>query len=336
MQKIKSFLADISSPRERRLGEQFAFGARETIIHSLNVDDQTFFLGTLQHGWIDNTFDTNRPPIFDYRGKPYVDLVWSARGQKEMKNAGRKASLCIGAPWSHLARRIEENNSSALLKEKNQGKVVTYFPSKSHHGWESFIDTKLELLDLDKCRYRVCLYWLDYLNNDLRKDFERRGFEVVCAGFRGSSGNEIPWADLGGRSVFLINLWKIIAESSSIIVDDVSSAFWYALSLNKPTSVLKRSTYYNTWNSSDLRNPNLFVQENDKILNRYGIRNSFDGSPLNSKGELTELARAELGWEFAGNSGEDFERIRNYLIIDSRIPKKYLENYREKFSNLFE
>ena len=50
IQQVKRFLGDVTKPRERILCEQFAFGAREALIHSLSLDKQTFFLATIQPG----------------------------------------------------------------------------------------------------------------------------------------------------------------------------------------------------------------------------------------------------------------------------------------------
>ncbi len=333
-QGVKSFLVDVTSPRERRLGEQFAFGHRETIIHSLNLDAHTFFLGTLQHGWIDNTFGANRPRVFGKNGKPYVDLVWSRRGFEEMRKAGRKSVFPIGAPWAYLIKNIERRSAISPIKNGNQTKTFTYFPSHSHHGWETAIHANSVFFDANEYKRRICLYWLDYLKVDLRKSLEESGWEVVCAGFRGSSGNEIPWEDVGGRSTFLLNLWTILDSSDLIICDDVASAFWYSLAIRKPTILARTQSYFNTWNSSDLRNPVRYVQDNKSILNRYGISYNFDGSPLNTRGELTELGRFELGWECTEDLDYRSRIIDRYSTIDDRIPEKYVENFREKFSEL--
>lgn len=331
-QKLKTLASDITSPRERKLSEQFAFGAREALIFSLGLDTQTLFLAGIQHGYLPNSLAISRPKIYNNWGRLYVDLVWNSRGYEDLRSCGR-AAVPIGAPWAHLANRISKD-----LKGKPEIQVgqVCYFPAHSYHGWETKIDLNVRKLIKNGQKVIVCLYWLDFLNKDLVDSLKNQGFEVVCAGFRGSSGNEIPWADVGNRSTFLLNLWGFISRSEVIICDEVSSALWYSLSLGKPTMVLNKISHFKMWSTSDLKNPQKISQDNEKLLMQNGIKYDFDLRFLNSKGELTELAQRELGWEYVQGVNRLRSILHKYCVKEIRLPEEYVDSFRKKYQQILD
>ena len=91
---IREFLGAWFYPPEVQLSEQFNFGHREILIASNNLDPQTLFLGSLQHGWYEN--DPLQPvsQIRNRKLKPYPFLTWSLR-QKYFLEASKLFELKI-------------------------------------------------------------------------------------------------------------------------------------------------------------------------------------------------------------------------------------------------
>jgi hypothetical protein len=332
---LRKAVAEMSSPKERILNEQFAFGAREALSHALKLHPKSLFLGPIQHGWIDDKFHLSRPKILNNRGRVFTDFVWSERAQIELRKVGRRSVTQLGSPFAHLAVAANIQDTSPEVDVSKKEPLVTYFPNHSHHGWEAGFDTSLHFLKSFSRNTVVCLYWLDFINSDIRDHILNSGHNVACSGFRGSSGYEIPWANIGGRVNFLLNLYALIDKSDVVICDEVSSTFWYALSLGKSTMVLKKNTQYKTWNTSDLRHPVTHIKDSEAILRNFAIPYSFDMTLLNTRGELTALARRELGWEIALNPSELNLKLGTHYIIDDRLPARYVESFSQKFDALF-
>jgi hypothetical protein len=79
----------------------------------------------------------------------------------------------------------------------------------------------------------ISLYWTEYLDSILRDSLSDFGIQIVNSGYRGNGPFEKPSADIGGRSIYLLNVFKHICSHNKIICDEASTAFWYALSISK-------------------------------------------------------------------------------------------------------
>ena len=164
--QISRFVSDLIRPLERKLNEQFVFGHREVVIHSLNLHPQSFFLATLQHGWIDITSARNRPLVYSRKGMSYIDYVWSERARLELKNIKRSKVFVLGSPFAHLSHQFFSSEKLRLNRKFELFENVVYFPSHSHHGWESDIEVRFSKLKEISKSINVCLYWLDFLKED--------------------------------------------------------------------------------------------------------------------------------------------------------------------------
>jgi len=126
----------------------------------------------LQHGWTAHDF------IFLNSDKNNIQLVWSKRIARILSKNGFKKYFIIPNPF--ISYRIGKYNKC----ENASGTV--FFPQHTDEGWEATYDVEqlLKLL-LELPEYchplTVCLYYFDYINENLRKQFEKY-FKVVTAG----------------------------------------------------------------------------------------------------------------------------------------------------------
>jgi hypothetical protein len=218
------------------LSEQFNFGHREILLSCNGINPNIFINGLLQHGWypdpenIDFVRRKNLTfyPLYSW-GDPFLGL-----------GLNPDRIIPIGAPWLHLLKAT----GISSLTVKNLGissKRALYLPTHSLPGYS----LKNYGIGLDEYissfgEFTVCLYWTDYIDPAVQNHYRSLfpGADIRCAGFKGSPGVESPWAPVGGRVMFLPNLLDFFLDAELIIFDQISTAFWYALSLGKKVLVL--------------------------------------------------------------------------------------------------
>lgn len=159
------------------------------------------------------------------------------------------------------------NYSSIESKESK----ILYFPSHSFHASEA----KIELEVLDHLKnfgdVTVSLYWLDFLDPRIRFEIEARNCRVVCMGYRGSNMNEVPWANDGGRVNFMNELFNQISYHDAVVVDDISTVFFYAVLLGKNVGYTRKKS---TWNSCRVNaglSSEVEEHDNEEILSQWGM-----------------------------------------------------------------
>jgi hypothetical protein len=325
LRHMKSQISNSLLPDILKFSEQFAFGHREIIVCTLELPSQTIFCGGIQHGWVDY-FNTNHNLISkSILSKPKFFSWNMLRKSSSERKFESQSYIPIGSPWGHLVEYIESRGTKKVVQESEP--ILLYFPKKSHYGWEPKLELQRILKFKDDFRIRVCLYWLDAIDYRLTSWLQSNEIDFFCAGYRGSSTYDFPWMDHGGRSTFLISLYKEIRQSKIVVVDDVGSAFWYALSLGKPVQVLEKSSESKVCGSH--LSPGevyKFNQDNEQYLKLVDIDYSFTGEFLNVEGELIEKAKIELGWNHLNSAKSLILEDKSNTYIEHTLPTDLTEN----------
>jgi hypothetical protein len=135
--------------------------------------------GYLQHGW--NVVDGLGG------GTPYVPgrpiFVFSEQTRRRAWSMGRRQATVVGAPFLYLMTYAEP----APADQVREGTI--WYP---FHGWERqqvrgdhqrLVD---EILETEQgAPVTFCLYWHEYRNDQIRAEYEKAGFRVICHGYRG-------------------------------------------------------------------------------------------------------------------------------------------------------
>ena len=281
------------------LGEQFNFGHREVLLATNGLSRTSLIRASVPHGWGEGTNNHVYPEHFNKFGKAFPILSWSDRTTLSYKNKGYKNVSTTGSPWAHLLKAVEKKPVQAESKTDSQ---VTYFPTHSIPG-----GTVSHLLTQEMCNrlnsfgeVTVCLFWLDFVNPKTHTYYIDMGFKVICVGFKGNAGYDSPWAPVGGRVSFLPNLLELFKKTDVVVVDTVSTTFWYSLSLRKKTVILSENKSSTWWGNHA---PLEIVSSNKDILASVDSSLAkFDLSePTDVNDFLYETAIKEIGLEETQN-----------------------------------
>lgn len=283
--------------------EQFMYGGIEVLRKFYRVEGNLLLKGSLQHGWVDGGNAAQRQEIY-VNFRRAIDFVWSERMFLELANLGRSNVQVIGSPWAHLVEQLERKKQQDIRQESNSKKLL-YIPAHSYPGWTFFPKPKLVNSELSPERI-VLLSWIDFVNPIVRKSFLDDGYQVECAGYRGASAFEAPWSDNGGRAGFLEEFYNLMSASSIVAVDDISTPFWYALSLSKPIIITDNKVVLSYWDRNTKQNET-FTSNNELIAESIGLNSIPIGSIIEPSRELVALARRELGFDSVGKGNLFFE-----------------------------
>ena len=242
-------------------------------------------------------------------------LVWSERIKNLLIQEGDSKVHVIGSPWSHLLKSCALDPREIVklvpLQSSSYAPKVLYVPSHSTHGHGfSYHLPSSELISLaGSTNITVCLFWLDYIDPEVREFYSQIGFNITCVGFRGSSGYEIPWAPIGGRLLFLPNLLSLIESNDIVVVDELCTAFWYGLSLGKKTYITQGYELVNEWNYIGNK-----VKRYDRLKIMQNSEPRFSqlrvGEVIDPDEELLELALSEIGWDTVNNLSNEFSQSK--------------------------
>lgn len=292
-------------PEEILLSEQFNFGNREVLIVCNELNKASLFLSSVQHGWYPENETRPIPVIKSKFGRQYPYLTWGTRFRDLLKDDGYTKVFAIGAPWSHLLKKqMIDPRSIKVPGEVN--KRLLFFPRHSAPGITIEHNIKLDYVAkvTGASEITVCLFWLDFIDPAIRNFYEKYGCKLVCVGYRGSSGFETPWAPIGGRTLFLPRILELIEAHDLVAVDEVSTSFWYALSLRKRviiTSDLENFDWWGEGGKVKLRASNLewldLVSPSLKDIDIMQL--------IEPEKNLLEIALAELGWDCTN----DFKKL---------------------------
>ena len=320
---LRNWLQPWFYPQEIQLSEQFNFGHREILVATNCLDHSTLFRTTLQHGWIEGK--GSEKSLRNRMFQKIPQLVWSERIKNLLIHEGSNKVHVIGSPWSHLLnscsidpREIAKFNQS---KVSNSAPKVLYIPSHSSHGLGfNYHLPSSELLSFtDATNITVCLFWLDYIDPEVRRFYSEFGFKLTCIGFRGSSGYEIPWAPIGGRLMFLPNLINLIERNDIVVVDELCTAFWYGLSLGKKAFISQGYELVNEWSHTGSK-----IRRYDRLKFMQNLEPRFAqieiGEVMDPSEELLEIALSEIGWDSVDNLSKEFSRSKLATTVDFLSP----------------
>ena len=301
------------------LGEQFNFGHREILLACNKLDPTSLIRASIPHGWGEGTNSHDYPRYYRKFGKVYPLLSWSDRATESYKSKGHRNVLTTGSPWAHLLNATNQNNAS---RQKRFEKKVLYFPSHSIPGGTvDHYQNKLFLQNLSKLGdVTVCLFWLDFVDPITLSFFKKFGFDVKCVGYKGSAGFDSPWTPVGGRVSFLTNLLDLLNCADLVVLDSVSTTFWYALSLKK-TVLLSTDLGESTWWGGS--SPINILNSNRQILRKVDdslIELDLD-RPIEISNDLYMFALQEIGYGQINNFKEFIHNSKALRknIIDSSI-----------------
>lgn len=298
---LATFARSFIYKKEMLLAEQFMYGNREVLVKALNLDEDIIFLARLQHGWITKPDLSEKYWNEKFYGrtlKKYPHLVWSKQLAIDLRERLKRPVKAIGSPWSLLseARKKRSLQTTNLHTVKDS---VLYFPYHSYPGIESNIEQKetIRLLKgLGASRITTCLYWLDFIDPSTYRVYEEFS-TVVCCGYRGSSAQEAPWSDDGGRINFLYELSSQIEQHELIVCDDVSTAFAAACSRGKKVMIgarhVKSIPRGHTGIEKILIKDNLLQLKEQFSLQETPLK----GQIMESSGHLEQIAREGFGFD---------------------------------------
>lgn len=316
--------------KEILLADQFNFGNREIIVRTHNLSLGTLFLGRLQHGWIPSHEVRSLKKIRNCLFQQYPVFVWSSRQQIKYRQDGHKKVFAVGAPWAHLLKfkGIDPIKSLEIAENKPglnaSDWTMLFFPAHSIQGGSNAHATKIDIL-LAKSGVRsvtVCLFWLDFIDPDVRGYYERLGCSVECVGYKGATGFESPWSPVGGRVDFIENLFSLIGRFDVVAIEEISTTFFYALSLSKHVYLTTQNGESTWWVDKD---PKIIKYDNVQTLMDIGfdvnlvpIETLIAPNPL-----LLNLALSELGWDCVTDP-------QNALLLERhRIDLEFLKKINE-------
>lgn len=309
---LKRKLSAWAYPEEIQLAEQFAYGHREVLLATSELDPSSLFRASLPHGWGPDVPGRPYPKVYKRLVGEYPILAWSSRAAKDLIVRGYKSTITIGSPWAHLLTKLDlasisKTHSSATPNTN----AVLYFPSHSIPGGHHDHNFKLQsvLNGLSPTKFTVCLFWLDFVNPRIRNYYSQFNCEIFCVGFKGSTGFDIPWAPVGGREMFIPTLLDLLERHDSIIFETVSTPFWYAASLKKNIYIsdLKvSSTWWGNSESIDMSINNIALLELvNPELGKLKMNELIQTSDL-----LYDCAKRELGFEHVDTFNEKIDRFK--------------------------
>lgn len=176
--------------------------------------------GYLQHGWnMHDGFAVGT--VFAPR---YPKLVWSQACARRGWADGLRNYVTVGAPWLYLLEMERQAEWLATAPERT-GTIVYPF-----HGWEgqqvvgshaAFVE-EIKQIEGD-VPITVCLYWNEYDNPKVRREYEDSGVRVITHGQRG-----YLWQ--GTEPGFLYRQLDEMRRHRRVVSNRMSSAILYGAS----------------------------------------------------------------------------------------------------------
>ncbi|HEX2356092.1 MAG TPA: hypothetical protein VHI50_06490 [Micromonosporaceae bacterium] len=173
--------------------------------------------GYLQHGW---NIGCGWNPIHEFFDGAWR-FVWSDAPRRRGHTLGRRNYHVIGAPWLYLLDMVP--GPRAAPAAERSGTLWFLF-----HGWEGgkitgdhrrLID---EIRDTEPGPVTFSLYYTEFERPEIRKQYEKAGFDVVCFGRRG-------WAYEGTDRDFLYRQLAAFRRHKRVASNRLSSAVFYGV-----------------------------------------------------------------------------------------------------------
>lgn len=282
--------------------EQFLYGHREIFIHYGGFSYDTIFEASIEHGWaLDSGYGMRRLNL-----KRNLHLSWSS-DRIERSQIRSSKTIAVGAPFIYAAKLMESAQSKNDFNKPVLKRDILFFPVHGNeHGNQNVAD-QIELFTnlYPPERAVVCLYWVEFVDFNIRNFYLSRGFEVECVGFSGQMENTglgyssriLAGSLIGGRPLFIPNTIALLNRFNKIVSGRLGTICLYAAFLGKELEILhgyEKSNYYE-W---DFEQPIKFGDEPTETRYRQFFENSLGAKfqEIDFSGDdFRELARRELG-----------------------------------------
>jgi len=158
------------------------YGQTHILARYAGLDDEypPRLRGYLQHGW---NIGCGWNPVHEFFDGAWR-FVWSDGPRRRGHSLGRRNYHVVGAPWLYLMEM--EPTLGAVPEAKREGTLWFLF-----HGWEGgkingdhrrLVD---EIKETEPGPVTMSLYYLEYERPEIRRQYEKAGFDVICFGKRG-------------------------------------------------------------------------------------------------------------------------------------------------------
>lgn len=231
-----------------RCREQFAYGHIDWIRKQVGLAPEFFVVARLLHaGWSLPSAQTSLSPFRSPFGKRLPILTWNKAWERAYKDSAIPEATAVGSPWLYMLKSMglptvwaDFKQGTRTLKPESwlaKPRSILFVPV---HSWERDVvnlTARIDALEshLPPAKTTVLLGWGDYLSMETTHTFQARGYQVVCAGYRG--GAVSPASPVGDRSMFLLNLAKIFLRHEVVVSDIPCTALVYASSIGLPVHI---------------------------------------------------------------------------------------------------
>ena len=336
---IREFLRPFVYSDLIQLADQFAYGHREILLVSNKLDPTSLILASIPHGWGPDTFGYPYPKIRNRFLKEYPILAWSSRTAADWTKRGYRLPIAVGSPWAHFVNSVHKNYKVGIKTKEEVINSILFLPTHSVPGGSVKHKFELESLlnQVQPAKVTVCLFWLDFINPKVRNFYSGYGCEITCVGFKGSTGFDNPWSPIGGRELFLPNLYRLFLNHNIVVVDTISTPFWYAASLGKTVYIRGYGDEYTWWGSG--KQSELSIDNRNMLaLADKNLANLPLDTLIPSEGLLRDTAKIELGFDMVENF---LPVVSNYKLLkpgmlESEISSPLEEFYRDYDTQVLE
>lgn len=236
--------------------------------------------GVIQHGW---TFVHG----FGYGHNPpggFAKYVWGDVNRRRGQAIGWRDYVTIGAPFLYLDRLRPR------AEDAPEPEGTIWFPFHGTVDWESVHGDHdrliREIQEVEDGPVTMCLYYVEYEQDEIRERYEEAGFRVITLGQRGTFYQ-------GGTTNFLERQLDELRKHKRVASNRLSTAMFYGIA-----SGLDPAVYGDP-------------------MDIPGIKQGFDGTHLLEK-TFPELHGAHLDLEQA-RAVCDEELGRDYLMSPTEL-----------------
>ncbi len=175
--------------------------------------------GYLQHGW---NIGCGWNPVHEFFDGAWR-WVWSDAPRRRGHSLGRRNYHVIGAPWLYLLDM--EPELGVVPEEEREGTLWLMF-----HGWEGgkiegdhkrLID---EIRETEPGPVTFSLYYTEYERPEIRRWYDKAGFDVVSFGKRG-------WNYQGTDRKFLYKQLQAFRRHKRVASNRLATAIFYGVSV---------------------------------------------------------------------------------------------------------
>ena len=197
------------------------YGQAHILARYAGLDDEfpPRLRGYLQHGWNIGCGWNPDHEFFDGAWR----FVWSDGPRRRGHALGRRNYHVVGAPWLYL---LDLEPTLGLPPDHQRTGTLWFL----FHGWEAgrihgdhrrLID---EIRETEPGPVTICLYYTEYERPDVRRVYDRAGFEIVCFGKRGFNYQNTD-------RMFLYKQLEALRRHERVASNRLSTAVLYGVSV---------------------------------------------------------------------------------------------------------